>query len=193
MVRDPLTFLNVIKMAKFILKRKIYNNTSYIQQEPVQQPISGAGQELRSAAISTLAPMAITGAVNAFQSAGKKTKAGLLTAGLMAGAGYLANKGYLGKTAQGYVGNAINYGKNLIGKFNPQVSLPATTAQQNNTAKPIANFDTQTGKPTSAGYKNYKNLSPEAQARIRQENAVKKQQKAAARAAKQQSIMQKKA
>lgn len=182
-------------MAKFILKRKIYNNTSYIQQEPVQQPISGAGQELRSAAIGTLAPMAITGAVNAFQGAGKKTKAGLLTAGLLAGAGYLANRGYLGKTAQGYVGNAINYGKNLIGKFNPQqASLPIITTQQNNTAiKPVANFDTQTGKPTSAGYKNYKNLSPEAQARIRQENAVKKQQKAAARAAKQQSIMQKKA
>ena len=77
---------------------------------------------------------------------------------------------------------------NLIGKFNPQqASLLTTTTQQNNTAiKPAANFDTQTGKPTSAGYKNYKNLSPEAQARIRQENAVKKQQKAAAKVAKQQ-------
>ncbi len=169
-------------MAKFKIQRKLYNEV--VQQEEYQ-PMSGTGQELRSAAISTLAPMAITGAVNAFSGASKGTKATLLGGALTAGLGYAAHKGYLGTGAQNLTNRVIGYGKSLVDRVKaiPQkaaaqnqqpVNQPAQPVQQVN---PAGNFDPKTGKPTSTGYKNYKDLSPEAQARIQQENAAKKQQK----------------
>lgn len=175
-------------MATFKLQRKLYNA---VQQEQ-QQQVPGARSELRSAAIGTLAPMAITAGVNAVQNASKGTKIALLGSALTAGLGYAANKGYLGTSAQKFTNNLVNQGKNLLTRIKPQ-QANITTQQSQVPAVSMANFDTQTGKPTATGFKNYKNLDPMAQARIRQENAARKQQKAARKAAKVQSIMQKKA
>lgn len=169
-------------MAKFKIQRKLYNEV--VQQEEYQ-PMSGTGQELKSAAISTLAPMAITGAVNAFSGASKGTKTALLGGALMTGLGYAAHKGYLGAGAQNLTNKVIGYGKGLVDRVKAIPQKTAAQNQQQPVNQPVqvqqvntaGNFDPKTGKPTSAGYKNYKNLSPEAQARIQQENAAKKQQK----------------
>ena len=138
--------------------------------------------------------MAITAGVNAVQNASKGTKMALLGGAITAGLGYAANKGYLGAGAQKFTNNLVSQGKNLLTRLKPQQAN--TTVQQQPQQAPVmkmANFDAQTGKPTTTGFKNYKNLDPAAQARIRQENAARKQQKAAQKAAKVQSVMQKKA
>lgn len=185
-------------MATFKLQRKLYA-VAQEEQQTVQQ-VPGAGSELRSAAIGTLAPMAITAGVNAVQNASKGTKATLIGGALAAGLGYAAHKGYLGAGAQKFTGNLVNQGKAFLGKFKPQqAAVNNTTATTQQPVVKAANFDAQTGKPTATGFKNYKNLDPTAQARIRQENAARKQQKAAQKTAKVrsfvpvQSIMQKKA
>lgn len=116
-------------MAKFKIRRKLYNEVQQEEeyQQPVQQPVSSTGQELRSAAIGTLAPMAITGAVNAFSGASKKTKAAMLGTALTAGLGYAAHKGYLGAGAQNLTNKVVDYGKNLVNKVK---AIPQQTAEQ---------------------------------------------------------------
>lgn len=112
-------------MAKFILQRKLYNQPQQVEEQQQQVPVSTTGQEIKSAAISTLAPMAITGAINAYQGASKGTKAaalGTLAAGAL---GYAAHKGYLGQGAQGLANKAISYGQNLAAKFKP-ATTPAS-------------------------------------------------------------------
>ena len=173
-------------MAKFRIRRKLYNDA---QQEQQVAPTSNTGAELRSAAIGTLAPMAITAGVNAVQNASKGTKAALIGGALAAGLGYAANKGYLGAGAQKFTGNIINQGKNLLTRFKPQ-NQPQQTVQTTQQAQPAANFDKFTGKVTKEGYKNYKNLDPEAQKRIQQQNAERKQQKAQQKAAAKQKAQQ---
>ena len=189
-------------MATFKLQRKLYADAVAQNEQQTVQQIPGAGSELRSAAIGTLAPMAITAGVNAVQNASKATKATLIGGALAAGLGYAAHKGYLGSGAQKFTGNLVNQGKAFLGKFKPQQAQTANTNTTATTQQPVvkvANFDAQTEKPTATGFKNYKNLDPTAQARIRQENAARKQQKAAQKTAKiqsfvpVQSIMQKKA
>lgn len=203
MVRDPLTFFKdeINIMAKFKIQRKLYNEVVQQEEEnqqPVQQPMSGAGQEFRSAAISTLAPMAITGLVNGVSGASKGTKAALLGGALTAGLGYAAHKGYLGAGAQNLTNKVVGYGKSLVDRVKAMPQKTAAQQQQQSTnqstqpeltqqAKPAGNFDPKTGKPTSTGYKNYKDLTPEAQARIQQENAAKKQQKQQQKAQRQQA------
>lgn len=184
MVRNPLTFYNTI-MAKFRIRRKLYND---VQQEQQAVPASNTGAELRSAAIGTLAPMAITAGVNAIQNAPKRTKTALIGGALAAGLGYAANKGYLGSGAQKFTGNIINQGKNLLTRFKPQ-NQPQQTVQTQQ-AQPVANFDKFTGKVTKEGYKNYKNLDPEAQKRIQQQNAERKQRKAQQKTAAKQKAQQ---
>ena len=207
MVRDPLTFFKdeINIMAKFKIQRKLYNEVVQQEEEnqqPVQQPMSGAGQEFRAAAISTLAPMAITGLVNGVSGASKGTKAALLGGALTAGLGYAAHKGYLGAGAQNLTNKVVGYGKSLVDRVKamPQktaaaqqqsvVNQPAIPVQTTQQVQATGNFDPNTGKPTSTGYKNYKDLTPEAQARIQQENAAKKQQKQQQKVQKQQAATQ---
>jgi hypothetical protein len=179
-------------MATFKLQRKLYADAVVQNEQQTVQQVPGAGSELRSAAIGTLAPMAITAGVNAVQNASKGTKATLIGGALAAGLGYAAHKGYLGSSAQKFTGNLVNQGKTFLSKFKPQQAIVNTIATTQQPVIMTANFDAQTGKPTATGFKNYKNLDPTAQARIRQENAARKQQKANQKTAKVQSIMQKK-
>ena len=99
-------------MATFKLQRKLYNNAAP-QEEQVPQQGVGIGNELRSAAIGTLAPMAITAGVNAIQGASKETKAAMISGLTAAGLGYAAHKGYLGQGAQRFTTNAVNQGKSM--------------------------------------------------------------------------------
>ena len=107
-------------MATFKLQRKLYNNAAAVQEEqqvPPQPQQGSVGNELRSAAIGTLAPMAITAGVNAIQGASKRTKAALIGGAFATGLGYMANKGYLGQGAQRFTTNAVNQGKAMWGNI----------------------------------------------------------------------------
>lgn len=117
-------------MATFKLQRKLYNNAAVVQEEQAPQvpQQGGVGNELRSAAIGTLAPMAITAGVNAIQGASKGTKAAMISGLTAAGLGYAAHKGYLGQGAQKFTTNAINRGKAMWGnvktRFTPASAKP---------------------------------------------------------------------